>query len=138
MITTSPEKSRDLKEAGWDQKNAHFDWCINGGTRTKDFGKESLRCRTARGRPVKDCIDPIAAPTFEEIINDLRDPEDDMLNNIEINGKWYTQNVGIDFFSLLNVEDEDDCHKQFPRDCRHDSWADLAADYWIYVQKFLP
>ena len=69
MITTSPEKSRDLKAAGWDQKNAHFDWCINGGS--KDVGKEVIRCRTMVGRPVKDCIDPIAAPTAEEILREL-------------------------------------------------------------------
>lgn len=72
MITVSPEKATALRAAGWDQKNAHFDWCIDGGgSKTIDIGKSVLRYRTAQGRPRIDCIDPIAAPGAEEIMMEI-------------------------------------------------------------------
>ena len=71
MITVNSKKARELRTAGWDQKNASFDWCIDGGTKTRNVGKESLRYRNMRGAPVKGCIDPVAAPNSYEISEEL-------------------------------------------------------------------
>lgn len=66
QITTSLEVSKKLKDAGFEQKNATFYWCINKA------GKDVLRyAGSHRGGSQADWIDPIAAWTAEEILREL-------------------------------------------------------------------
>lgn len=134
QITVSLEWAKKLKEAGWTQEGLLW-WC----QWTNDESPPSQVWRLEYVATEDDFVtvtggswERCSAPTFEEITEKFRD-EDGDIPNVQIRKKWYRLHMNWDFFSLLNIENDDDCLIQFPRDCRHDSMADLAAQVYCYL-----
>jgi len=129
-ITVSLETAKSLRDAGWKQDNADFDWVISsqsyGG---ESYGEEVLRARKiSSGRPRKHSTLPTSAPTAEQILRELPQTMDGY--RLTIYPIW---DVGA--WCVTYLAPDHTPHEALEIDYVDKSLANAAAEMWIYLKE---